>query len=61
MQMCSRQIAVSAFFTMENVPGGSLEKFWHSYGQQFVPLETTLDLIKQVCRASLWLTGKILL
>ena len=38
------------FFTMENVPGGSLEKFWHSYGQQFVPLETTVDLIKQVCR-----------
>src|SRR5450756_1590423 len=38
------------YFTMENVPGGSLEKFWHSYGSQFVPIETTIDLIKQVCR-----------
>jgi eukaryotic-like serine/threonine-protein kinase len=38
------------FFTMENVPGGSLEKFWHSFGQQFVPVTTTVDLIKQVCR-----------
>jgi eukaryotic-like serine/threonine-protein kinase len=38
------------FFTMENVPGGSLEKFWHSHGVQFVPVKTTLDLIKQVCR-----------
>jgi serine/threonine-protein kinase len=38
------------FFTMENVPGGSLEKFWHSYGPNFVPVETTVDLMKQVCR-----------
>jgi len=38
------------YFTMENVPGGSLEKFWHSYGNQFVPIETTIDLMKQVCR-----------
>lgn len=38
------------YFTMENVPGGSLEKFWHSHGNQFVPIETTIDLMKQVCR-----------
>ncbi len=38
------------YFTMENVAGGSLEKFWHSHGTQFVPIETTIDLIKQVCR-----------
>jgi serine/threonine protein kinase len=38
------------FFTMENVPGGSLEKFWHSHGTSFVPIETTVDLMKQVCR-----------
>jgi serine/threonine-protein kinase len=38
------------YFTMENVPGGSLEKFWHSHGTQFVPIETTIDLMKQVCR-----------
>jgi hypothetical protein len=23
------------YFTMENVPGGSLDKFWHSYGVEF--------------------------
>jgi len=38
------------YFTMENVAGGSLEKFWHSHGTQFVSVETTVDLIKQVCR-----------
>jgi serine/threonine-protein kinase len=38
------------YFTMENVPGGSLEKFWHSHGTQLVPVETTVDLMKQVCR-----------
>lgn len=38
------------YFTMENVPGGSLENFWHSHGNNFVPIETTIDLMKQVCR-----------
>ena len=38
------------FFTMENIAGGSLDKFWRSHGNKVVPLETTVDLIKQVCR-----------
>lgn len=38
------------YFTMENVSGGSLQKFWQSHGNRFVPLDTALDLIKQVCR-----------
>ena len=38
------------YFTMEHVPGGSLDKFWRSHGGQFVPVETAIDLIKQVCR-----------
>ena len=38
------------YFTMENVSGGSLDKFWHSHGGKFVPILTTLELIKQVCR-----------
>jgi len=41
---------VCGYFTMENVPGGSLEKFWYSHGAHLVPIETTLDLMKQVCR-----------
>jgi serine/threonine protein kinase len=38
------------YFTMEHVPGGSLDKFWRSHGGQFVPVETAIDLVKQVCR-----------
>jgi serine/threonine-protein kinase len=41
---------VCGFFTMENVPGGSLDKFWRSFGAAFVPVNTTVDLMKQVCR-----------
>jgi len=41
---------VCGYFTMENVPGGSLEKFWQSHGASLVPIETTVDLMKQVCR-----------
>ncbi len=44
------QRGTCGYFTMENVPGGSLEKFWRSHGGQFVPIETTIDLLKQVCR-----------
>jgi len=38
------------FFTMENIAGGSLDKFWRSHGNKVVPVETAVDLIKQVCR-----------
>jgi serine/threonine protein kinase len=38
------------FFTMEHVPGGSLDKFWRSHGAQIVPIPTTIDLVKQICR-----------
>ena len=48
--MIESKRGVCGYFTMENVPGGSLEKFWHSHGADLVPIETTLDLMKQVCR-----------
>ena len=38
------------YFTMENIPGGSLDKFWRSHGGQFIPVQTAIDLTKQVCR-----------
>jgi eukaryotic-like serine/threonine-protein kinase len=38
------------YFTMENIPGGSLDKFWRSHGAKLVPVETTVDILKQVCR-----------
>ena len=38
------------YFTMEHVSGGSLRKFWQSHTNSLVPLTTSIDLIKQVCR-----------
>ncbi len=38
------------FFTMEYVAGGSLDQFWRSYGNKFVPVTTVVEVIKQVCR-----------
>src|ERR1700756_1370523 len=37
------------YFTMENV-GGTLHKFWQSYGGRFVPVDASVNLVKQVCR-----------
>ena len=39
-----------AFFTMEYIAGGSLEQFWRSHGSNFVPVETAVEMIKQVCQ-----------
>jgi serine/threonine-protein kinase len=39
-----------AFFTMEYVAGGSLENFWRSFGRAFVPVETSVEILRQVCR-----------
>jgi serine/threonine-protein kinase len=44
---------VCGYFTMEHVPGGTLDKFWRSHGLQIVPVETSVDLIRQVCRGLL--------
>ena len=38
------------FFTMEYVAGGSLDQFWRSHGAQFVPVTTTIEIMRQVCR-----------
>ena len=38
------------FFTMEYVPGGTLDKLRRSYGTKRMPVETCVDLMKQVCR-----------
>jgi serine/threonine-protein kinase len=41
---------ICGFFTMENVPGGSLDRFWRSHGASLVPIEMTIEIIRQVCR-----------
>jgi len=38
------------FFTMEYVAGGSLEQFWQSFGSRFVPIEISIDIMRQICR-----------
>lgn len=38
------------YFTMEYVPGGSLDRFWRSHGANVVPVETTVDIMRQICR-----------
>lgn len=41
---------ICGFYTMEYVAGGNLERFWRSHGSRFVPVETSVHLIRQVCR-----------
>lgn len=38
------------FFVMEYVPGGTLDKFWRSFGAKHIPVTTCVDLMKQICR-----------
>lgn len=38
------------FFTMEYVAGGSLERFWQAHGDRFVPTETVVEILRQICR-----------
>src|ERR1035438_4561932 len=41
-------IGICGYFTMEYIAGGSLEKFWRSYAQNFVPVETSVEIMKQI-------------
>ncbi len=38
------------YFTMEHVSGGSLDRFWRSHGTRLVPVDTTVNVLRQVCR-----------
>ena len=37
------------YFTMEYVPGGTLEVLWNCYRDRFVPIVDSVDIIRQVC------------
>jgi len=39
---------VYGFFTMEYVAGGSLDQFWKSHGQQFIAVQTVVEIAKQI-------------
>ena len=40
---------ICGFFTMEFIAGGSLDQFWRSYGTHYVPIETAVEILRQVC------------
>jgi len=41
--------ATYGFFTMEYIPGGTLDRFWQSYQNKLMPIEDAVGIIKQVC------------
>jgi serine/threonine-protein kinase len=41
---------ICGFFTMEYVAGGSLERYWQSFGPRLVPIGTVVEIIMQCCR-----------
>jgi serine/threonine protein kinase len=43
-------MGIRGFFTMEYVAGGNLEQFWRSHGSHLVPVVTSVEIIRQVCR-----------
>jgi serine/threonine-protein kinase len=38
------------YFTMEYVAGGSLDSLWQSFGNRFMPMDTVIEIAKQLCR-----------
>jgi serine/threonine-protein kinase len=43
-------MGICGFFTMELVQGGSLDDFWRRHGDRFVPVEDSVEILRQVCR-----------
>lgn len=37
------------FFTMEYIPGGTLDRYWRSYQSKLMPVEEAVAIMKQVC------------
>jgi len=37
------------YFTMEYIPGGTLDSFWASYKDSFIPIAETVDITRQIC------------
>jgi len=41
---------ILGFFTMEYVAGGSLDQFWQSHSGRLVPVDTSVEIVRQACR-----------
>lgn len=42
--------AVFGYFTMTYVAGGTLERYWRSFGSDFIPVAQVVEIAKQICR-----------
>jgi serine/threonine-protein kinase len=38
------------YFTMTHMPGGTLERYWRSFGADLMPVEHAVDVVRQACR-----------
>lgn len=38
------------YFTMTYMPGGTLDRYWRSFGHDLMPIHTAVDAIRQACR-----------
>lgn len=38
------------YFTMTYMPGGTLERYWRSFGTTLMPVEQVIEAIRQACR-----------
>lgn len=38
------------YFTMTYVPGGTLERYWRSFGSELMPVEQVVEVMRQACR-----------
>ena len=41
--------ATYGYFTMEYVPGGTLDRYWRSYENKLMPVEEAVEIVRQVC------------
>ena len=41
---------VFGYFTMTYVAGGTLERYWRSFGAAFIPVDQVVEIAKQICR-----------
>jgi len=41
--------ATFGYFTMEYIPGGTLDRYWRSYENKLMPVDEAINIFKQVC------------
>jgi serine/threonine-protein kinase len=41
------EAGIRGYFTMEFVPGGSLDRYWRSYGSRLMPVKEAVEIVRQ--------------